>query len=78
MVNFTTREYTSDLEVNTSNIVAKIGNIIKSYANTYHFKQDDFKEMMYLVDTGGAFIGEDCIVKDTIANKPVYLLKNIY
>ena len=44
-------DITSDLEVNKSNIVAKIGNTIKSYANAYHFKQDDFKEVIHLVDT---------------------------
>ncbi len=71
-------DITSDLEVNKSNIVAKIGNTIKSYANAYHFKQDDFKEVIHLVDTDGAFIGEDCIVKDIAANKPMYSLKNIH
>lgn len=51
--------------VNSQNIVSKIGNEIKTYAKSYHFKKDDFKQIIHIVDTDATYLSEDKIIVDS-------------
>ncbi len=45
-------------------IVSSIGDVVKSYANSKHFKKSDFKEIIHIADTDGTFIPNDNIIED--------------
>ena len=59
-----------------SNIVAKIGSLVKNYAGRT-FKAADFCQIIHITDTDGAFIPNDVIVEDVSAIKPFYSETNI-
>lgn len=70
-------DITSDLLVNSSNIVAYIGDVVKSYAEANHYEQIHFKEIIHLIDMDGAYIPDENILEDSSAEKPVYSLADI-
>ncbi len=70
-------DITSDNTIRPDQIVAKVGNTIKKYANSMHFKKNDFQEIIHLVDTDGAFIADNCVKENPTAIKPVYTLCEI-
>ena len=37
--------------VNSKNIVAKVGNEVRAYATSNHYKASDFKQIIHIVDT---------------------------
>ncbi len=47
--------------INSANIVSKIGNVVRTYANSQHYKANDFKQIIHIVDTDGAFIPDEKI-----------------
>ena len=71
------KDITSEHGVNPSNILSKLGDEVRSYANSYHFKKSDFKEIIHIVDMDGAYIPDDNIVEDKAAEKPIYSLTEI-
>ena len=64
-------DITTELDVNTSNVVAKIGDVVKKYAGRT-FKSGDFSRIIHITDTDGAFIPDDAVVEDAAAVKPLY------
>lgn len=71
------RDITSERGVSTSNILSKIGDEVHGYAKSNHFRKDDFKEIIHIVDMDGAFILNSNVVEDASAVKPVYSLDEI-
>ncbi len=69
-------DITTELDVNPSNVVAKIGSLVKGYAGRT-FKPGDFSQIIHITDTDGAFIPDDAIVEDATAAKPFYSVKEI-
>lgn len=69
-------DITSELDVSPDNIVAKIGNTVRTYAGKI-FKQTDFGQIIHITDTDGAFIPDDAIVEDSTVEKPFYALTGI-
>lgn len=59
------------------NIFTMISAEIRRYADSNHFKKDDFKEIIHLVDMDGAFIPNDNVIEDTAAVKPQYSITEI-
>ena len=70
-------DITTDLSITPENIIKKLGNIVKSYAKSMHFKQEHFQQVIHLVDMDGAFIPDRAIVENAIAEKPQYSLTEI-
>lgn len=70
-------DITTDLSIDPSNIVSALGDIVKNYAETMHFSQIHFQEVIHLVDMDGAFIPEAAIVDNPDADKPLYSLTEI-
>ena len=69
-------DITTELDVNTSNVVAKIGDVVKKYAGRT-FKPGDFSRIIHITDTDGAFIPDDAVVEDAAAVKPLYSVTEI-
>ena len=44
-------DITSRKGVQSSNIISKLGNEIRKYANSQHYKAKDFKQIIHIVDT---------------------------
>lgn len=63
-------DVTTDLSITPENIINKLGNIVKGYAKSMHFKQEHFQQVIHLVDMDGAFIPDRAIVENAIAEKP--------
>ena len=62
-VEITHGDITSDFSVNPGNIVSRIGNLVRGYARSYHYRAADFQEVIHLIDMDGAYVDESRIVK---------------
>ena len=58
--------------VNSKNIVAKIGNEIKAYAKSNHYKASDFKQIIHIVDTDAAYLADEKILEDLECKELLY------
>lgn len=65
-------DITSERSVTPKNIAAKIGNLVRGYAAANHYKAADFQEVIHLVDTDGAYISEEFVVKREGISQPFY------
>lgn len=70
-------DITTDKNVNPTNIVSKIGNMIRDYAKRNHFKRSDFKRIIHITDTDGAYIPNSAVIYDSEATKATYSTTNI-
>ncbi|MGN0311872.1 MAG: hypothetical protein ACI4CC_03770 [Lachnospiraceae bacterium] len=57
-------DITTRIGVNSQNIVAKVGNEVRAYATSNHYKASDFKQIIHIVDTDAAYLTDDKILKD--------------
>lgn len=48
--------------VHSDNIVAKIGDEVRAYAKSKHYSVKDFKQIIHIVDTDGAYIPDEKII----------------
>lgn len=62
-------DITTELNVNSSNVIAKIGDVVKKYAER-KFRPGDFSRIIHITDTDGAFIPDEAVVEDAAAVKP--------
>jgi hypothetical protein len=62
----------------SSTILAMLGGILETYMNAHHFTNTHFQEIVHIVDTDGAYIPDNAIIKDEKANKPIYTLTEIH
>ena len=53
-VEITHGDITSDRTVTPQNIAAKIGNMVRGYARSNHYKAADFQEVIHLIDMNGS------------------------
>lgn len=72
------RDITTDCGVTPSNILSRLGNEIRGYADSNHFKKSNFQEIIHLVDTDGAFIPDNKVIDDIKATKPIYSTLEIH
>ena len=76
-VEITQGDITSEIAVTPGNVAAKIGDLVRGYAKSNHYKVTDFQEVIHLIDMDGAFIPEADVVEDLIAVKPFYSITEI-
>lgn len=57
-------DVTTRTGVNSQNIVAKLGDEVKAFASRNHYKASDFKQIIHIVDTDGAYLEDDKILED--------------
>lgn len=63
VVEFTRGDITTEFGVSPSNIASKIGDFVKRYSKPYSYKASDYLEVIHIIDTDGAFIGEDRVIE---------------
>lgn len=71
-------DITTRKRVSAQNIVAKIGDEIKQYARDNHFKPDDFRQIIHIVDTDACYLNEDKVIEDLSLDRIVYQGDGIY
>ena len=71
------RDITTERGVDSSNIVTRIADEVKQFANSSHFKSEHFLEIIHLVDMDGVYIPDEAVVEDPEAKHPVYSLTEI-
>ncbi len=76
IVEFTRGDMTSRNGVTPVNIAAEIGNFVKRYSEKYFYDQNDFLEVVQIVDMDGAYINDKAIVR-AVNGKTVYLKDRI-
>lgn len=57
-------DITTRIGVTSQNIVAKVGNEVRAYATSNHYKASDFKQIIHIVDTDATYLREEKIHKD--------------
>lgn len=70
-------DITTKDDVDASNVVRRINEIIKATQERYHFCASDLLEVVHLIDTDGAFIPETAIVDNPAATRIQYSLQDI-
>ncbi len=65
-------DITTEKLTGNKTIVSSIGDVVRSYAKSRHFKKSDFQEIIHIVDTDGAFIPNDSIIEDEHAEEIFY------
>ena len=71
-------DITSQQGITSTNIVSEIGICVRQYATQNHYKATDFKEIIHIVDTDGAYAPDTAVVEDPEAVKPVYSVTEIH
>lgn len=70
-------DITTDRSIAPVDIVKALGDIVKRYAESMHFKQMHFQQVIHLIDMDGAYIPDEKVVENPDADKPVYSLTDI-
>lgn len=70
-------DITTDMNIDPVDIAKALGEAVKRYADSMHFKQLHFQQVIHLIDMDGAYIPDDCVIENPDAEKPVYTLTNI-
>lgn len=73
-------DITTARNITADKIVAEIGKMVKQYAAQNHFKKSDFKEIVHITDTDGAFISAENVVElpeQDVNEKVVYTTTEI-
>ena len=65
-------DITTRAGVSSQNIVAKIGNEVRAYAVSNHYKAKDFKQIIHIVDTDAAYLLSEKIIEDSKCEKISY------
>ena len=56
-------DITTRTGTNSQNIVAKVGNEVKAYATSNHYKANDFKQIIHIVDTDAVYLTDDKVLE---------------
>ena len=70
-------DITTDINIAPADIAKALGEVVKRYANSMHFKQIHFQQVIHLIDMDGAYIPDENVIADPAAEKPVYSLTEI-
>ena len=70
-------DITTKDDVNASNVIRRINEIVKYTQERYHFKASDLLEIVHLIDTDGAFIPDTAVINNAEAMHIQYTLQNI-
>lgn len=65
-------DITTERQINSSNILNHITEIVKQSLKEYKLNKTDLLQVIHIVDTDGAYIPDSAIVFDENAKKPIY------
>lgn len=71
-------DITTRNNIKPQNIVATLGEDIKNYAASRHYTQQDFRQIIHIVDTDGVYIPDDKIIEDKSCEEVIYEEEGIY
>jgi hypothetical protein len=64
--------------IDSQNIVAKLGKEVTAFAKSRHYVAKDFKQIIHIVDTDGAYIPDNCVIEDLNSDSVIYGDNGIY
>lgn len=64
--------------INSKNIIAKLGNDVTAFAKSRHYNASDFKQIIHIIDTDGAYIPDEKIVEETGCERVFYEADGIH
>lgn len=59
-------------QTEATEILAKIGGLVNKYAKSNHFTKKNFKQIIHIVDTDGAYIPDCAVIENPEAEKTIY------
>ncbi|MCD7745834.1 MAG: hypothetical protein LUI13_11255 [Lachnospiraceae bacterium] len=65
-------DISTDKNVSPGNIVSKIGNLLKKYAASTHYKASDFQQVIHIIDMDGVYIPDSAVIYDETHETPYY------
>lgn len=65
-------DITTERGTNVTNILSKVGNEIKGFMVSNRYRPNDFKRIIHIVDTDGAYVNNSCVVADLNHPRPYY------
>ena len=68
------KDITTDRGIKPENILAKLGNEVRKYAKANHFTNQDFQEIIHIVDMDGVYVPDECVVENSKNTKTIYLI----
>lgn len=71
------RDITAQYGNSSANIIAAVVKEVHAYAKSNHYKKDDFREIIHIIDMDGAYIPDSNIIEDEQAKRTEYSLTNI-
>lgn len=71
-------DITTQKGVRPDNIVAKIGDKVRAYAKSQHYSSKDFKQIIHIVDTDGAYVPDEKIISTPGADSISYETDGIH
>lgn len=71
------KDITTDRGIKPENILAKLGNEVRKYAKANHFTNQDFQEIIHIVDMDGVYVPDECVVENSKITKTIYSTSNI-
>jgi hypothetical protein len=77
-IHITHGDVTTKKGANSSTILVRLGEIVKTYMHSYHLNKLHFQEIIHIVDMDGAYIPDEAIVEDDTACRPSYSLTEIH
>lgn len=70
-------DITTKKGVTITNILSKVADVVKEYAENNHLKREHFKEIIHIVDTDGVYVSNDIVVEDESVKETTYSLDSI-
>lgn len=70
-------DITTESQINASNILKHIKEIVQSCLKEYKLRKTDLKRVIHIVDTDGAYVPDSAVVHDEEAVKPFYTVTEI-
>lgn len=70
-------DITTEKSTTKENILTRIGNTVKSYANNNHLAKSHFQEIIHIVDMDGAYVPDETVVLDMQYESPYYTTDEI-
>ena len=61
-------DITTDRSIAPADIAKALGDIVKRYAESMHFKQMHFQQVIHLIDMDGAYIPDEKVVENPDAD----------
>lgn len=71
-IHITHGDITTRSDINPRNIVSRIGDILKQYMTSNHYKNSDFREIIHIVDTDAVYLPDQAVIYDANADSPIY------